>query len=415
MINMWFENYYNNNYFCNLIPLEIIETLKHYNNKILKKNKVLQRYLSQMSWLTFEGVELNFCNKHSNENHLLGNNFFPIELYWNNAHPENKYHIDLDFIEKTNSKLFLWWPKEAFTKNIMLRIVISAYNEKPIIFVTGNLKKPSTDPKFPNVTYKHFDFWWFFLKHFMVDTRPILNIDKIEKYEFTFFNRRCNLVRSVLYYRMLNHDRLQNAKHSYYAIYGKGETHSKDDVLGYLSDEIAKDNSLNHTLSIEYTEILNDKAWYEWVYNQFKQSLPNYFPTVPETYLMDDLHNESYMDVITETSVDNDILFITEKTYRSIANGNIFLIMGCPGTLKYLKSKGIETFNDLFDESYDDENIPHWFDRWKIIEKNLDIWNTLGPEGRQEYYKKSFHKLVHNQNLLYSRSFKTEIENLFKD
>jgi hypothetical protein len=130
---------------------------------------------------------------------------------------------------------------------------------------------------------------------------------------------------------------------------------------------------------------------------------------------VDNLHNESYLDVITETLVDNDTLFITEKTYRSIANGSIFLIMGCPGTLKYLKSKGIETFSDLFDESYDDENIPHWFDRWKIIEKNLEIWHSLGKEGRQNYYKKSFHKLVHNQNLLYNRNFKKEIEELFRD
>jgi len=88
--------------------------------------------------------------------------------------------------------------------------------------------------------------------------------------------------------------------------------------------------------------------------------------------------------------------------------------MGCPGTIKYLQEKGIQTFNDLFDESYDDPNITHWYDRWKIIEKNIDIWRALGGEGRRNYYIKSFDKLVHNQNILYSRSLKEEIVDLFR-
>lgn len=414
MINIWFENYYRNNYFCNLIPLDVIGKLK--NDTILKENKLLHRYLSQMSWLAREGVELHMCNKENIEQQLVGNNFFPIELYWARQHPESDFNIDLDFIKETNSKLFLWWPKEAFTNSINLRKAMDTCdNFNEIIFVTGNLKKIRTDPDFPNVTFKRFDYWWFFLKNFMEDKRPILNINKIENYEYTFFNRRCNLVRSVLYYRMLNQGKLQNAKHSYYAIYKDGKYYPKGELLEYLYCEIAKDTASNHPLSIEYKEILNDNAWPDWIFDRFKNSLPEYFPTVPDTYLVDNLHNESYLDVITETLVDNDTLFITEKTYRSIANGSIFLIMGCPGTLKYLKSKGIETFSDLFDESYDDENILHWFDRWKIIEKNLDIWHSLGKEGRQNYYKKSFDKLVHNQNLLYNRSFKTEIEELFEN
>jgi hypothetical protein len=213
---------------------------------------------------------------------------------------------------------------------------------------------------------------------------------------------------------MLNNGRLNNAKHSYHATYGEGDTYSKDEVLSYLRSEVDKFKSLNYTRCNEYEEIISNNLWYDWVYDRFQASLINYLPSNSDYYLVDNLHNESYLDVITESCVfpNDDMLFITEKTYRSIANGCIFLILGSSGTLKYLQSNGIQTFSDLFDESYDE--LTHWFDKWKIIEKNLDIWQNLGPEGRKNYYKKNFDKLVHNHNLLYSRSFKNEIQDLFK-
>ena len=127
-----------------------------------------------------------------------------------------------------------------------------------------------------------------------------------------------------------------------------------------------------------------------------------------------DLNNISYLDLITETSVypNSDFLFITEKTYRSIANGNIFLIMGCPGTIKYLQEKGIQTFNDLFDESYD--QYASFSQRWHIIKQNIKLWISMSAREKKSYYIKSFDKLLHNQKLLYDRNFKKEITELFQ-
>lgn len=410
MINLWVENKFNGIHFCNLIPLTIVESLK--NTSKLRKNP----FASQMTWLALEDVEINFYSKNDIEQNGIENIIYPIELYWASNTSES-FYVDLEFLKKLNATVLLWWPKESFTTSKNLRKAIEAVGEANIIFVTGNLKKSATDIDFPNITYRGFDYWWFFLKNFMVGKRPLLSIDKVENYEFTFFNRRLNLHRSVVYYRMLNNGRLSNAKHSYYATYRDGNSYSSDEVLSYLRSEVSKFKALDYRTCDEYEAIINDTSWYDWAYSRFQQSLSNYFPTIPETYLVDNLHNESYLDVITETCVfpNNDLLFITEKTYRSIANGCIFLILGSPGTLKYLQSKGIHTFSDIFDESYDDEDIPHWFDRWKIIEKNLDTWKNLGKEGRRNYYIKSFDKLVHNQNLLYNRNFKKEIEDLFKD
>ena len=51
----------------------------------------------------------------------------------------------------------------------------------------------------------------------------------------------------------------------------------------------------------------------------------------------------------TETHVDNNVLFISEKTYKPISIGMPFMSLGNPGTLEYLRSKGFITFSDWID------------------------------------------------------------------
>ena len=57
---------------------------------------------------------------------------------------------------------------------------------------------------------------------------------------------------------------------------------------------------------------------------------------------------------MSETLVDNDTLFITEKTWKPIMVGHPFMILGNQGTLKYLKSIGYKTFGHWINEEYDD-------------------------------------------------------------
>jgi len=407
MITILTNNMIDNRYYCNLIPVDTWEKIKS------DQNFADDRFFSQMHWLQKEGVKINYMTELELRPEIK-NVVFPVELYWANIVPNSNYHANLKLLKEKDATILFWWPKESWTTNQYIAKAIKLFGQHRITFVTGNLKKSSIDNNYPNITYKGFDFWWFFLKHYY--NRPALDIDKIETYEFTFFNRRLNVPRCVIYYKMLTSGKLENSKHSFHASYGVGNPHSKDEIVKYLMQEINDFKSLNYEICEEYQEITNDPTWIDWAFTRFQEHIGSHFPPLCKYYLSDDLNNISYLDLITETSVypNSDFLFITEKTYRSIANGNIFLIMGCPGTIKYLQEKGIQTFNDLFDESYDDPNITHWYDRWKIIEKNIDIWRALGGEGRRNYYIKSFDKLVHNQNILYSRSLKEEIVDLFR-
>lgn len=62
-------------------------------------------------------------------------------------------------------------------------------------------------------------------------------------------------------------------------------------------------------------------------------------------------------------------LMPTEKVFKPLLGKTPFLYIGSPYTLKYLKTLGFETFDQIFDESYDTELI--YYDRVDIIIENM--------------------------------------------
>jgi hypothetical protein len=86
---------------------------------------------------------------------------------------------------------------------------------------------------------------------------------------------------------------------------------------------------------------------------------------INDRYFNPDWYNDTYFSLVSETCVirqpflhnKNNFdspLFITEKTYKPIMYGHPFIIHGQPGIVKHLKSLGFETYDNLFDESYDE-------------------------------------------------------------
>ena len=65
------------------------------------------------------------------------------------------------------------------------------------------------------------------------------------------------------------------------------------------------------------------------------------------------------VDLVVETAMHYPYNFITEKTFRPIANGRPFIIIGPFRTLFFLKSLGFLTFSSIIDESYDDIECPN--------------------------------------------------------
>lgn len=106
------------------------------------------------------------------------------------------------------------------------------------------------------------------------------------------------------------------------------------------------------------------------------------------------IYTESYFTVVSETLFYERGVYMSEKTFKPIAHCHPFIIVSKEGTLKYLKELGFKTFDDLWDESYDDidddserlikvfelilelskKTDKEWLDIYKIIKKRL-IYN----------------------------------------
>ena len=60
------------------------------------------------------------------------------------------------------------------------------------------------------------------------------------------------------------------------------------------------------------------------------------------------------VDIMVETAMNYPYNLVTEKTYRPIASGRPFIIVGPYRTLFFLRSLGFSTFPSIIDESYDE-------------------------------------------------------------
>jgi len=61
------------------------------------------------------------------------------------------------------------------------------------------------------------------------------------------------------------------------------------------------------------------------------------------------------VEIVSETNLAENTFFITEKTYRPIAYGRLFLVIGNTNFERRLKDMGFDIFDDIIDKSYDTE------------------------------------------------------------
>ena len=117
----------------------------------------------------------------------------------------------------------------------------------------------------------------------------------------------------------------------------------------------------------------------------FKNVNPNNFAPLEQCIT-------SFLYLCTETLVDNERMFFSEKVYKPLGLGMPFITLGNPGTLNELRKLGFKTFDKWFDESYDND-IPIE-KRIKIIINNLkDLKNRDTVSIRQEMTSTLKHNL----------------------
>ena len=87
------------------------------------------------------------------------------------------------------------------------------------------------------------------------------------------------------------------------------------------------------------------------------------------------LYDNSLVNIVTETYFFNNIIHITEKTYKPIAFMQPFVLVAAPGSLKHIQDMGFKTFNEFWDESYDLEtNHEIRFEKIMSVIKFIANW-----------------------------------------
>jgi hypothetical protein len=92
--------------------------------------------------------------------------------------------------------------------------------------------------------------------------------------------------------------------------------------------------------------------------------------------------------------------FITEKTFRTIANGHPVIWVAEHGTTKVMQQLGFKTYSEFWDESYDAIRDP--IDRINAVIDLLKDLSKLNTQERQELWQKMIPTLKHNQQLIFN-------------
>lgn len=111
---------------------------------------------------------------------------------------------------------------------------------------------------------------------------------------------------------------------------------------------------------------------------------------------------DSLLYLVTETVAAGRRFHLTEKTFKPIAMGMPFVLVGTRGSLKYLRQYGFRTFDGIWDESYDDAEDDVRIQRIASLLKSLD---ELSPAGRQDLFEACWPVIEHNWNHFYNGGF----------
>jgi hypothetical protein len=121
---------------------------------------------------------------------------------------------------------------------------------------------------------------------------------------------------------------------------------------------------------------------------------------------------ESLLYLVTETVATGRRHHITEKTFKPIALGMPFVIVGTRGSLEYLRSYGFRTFEGIWDESYD---LAEDADRISRIASLLRSLDELPQAAKQDLFNQAQQVIEHNWNHFYGGGFEAVLWTELKD
>lgn len=338
-------------------------------------------------------------------------------------------HKSIDLIAKNKLRLVLGWGTEAWNfplyelKIIEEKLINVGINPKNVLFISGNgIIEDHIDTRMKNENislnfqFKGFNFWEFYTRYEILNC---IGLPKIYQCNISIQEKNIkkklllNLNANIKWHRLALVSILKNQtdifEKSYISFVGRN--------YGYTmtADRYKNDPDLTYVIHDFFRKNDIDKNNFMNLLNNWKPITLDLSPT--EVHNNDRkfqpfIYNDTLFSIISESEYVEDVLFVTEKTYKAIHNFHPFMIWGNPNVLQYLKSLGYETYTELFDESYDQERDNHI--RLNKIRNNINNLNNLNISDYHDAYLSVKNKLIYNYELFLNRDMSEQTEQFVK-
>ena len=131
--------------------------------------------------------------------------------------------------------------------------------------------------------------------------------------------------------------------------------------------------------------------------------------TASSCIVPEDIYSKCAYSIVTETRIQDDHVFITEKTAKCLIARRLFVMFAGPGYLRHLQDLGFRTFGHIIDESYDTESdqLTRWARAFDQVERLISM-----PQS--EVFDQCREILEHNYRLFTSRDWEKDFHDDIK-
>jgi hypothetical protein len=218
------------------------------------------------------------------------------------------------------------------------------------------------------------------------------------------------------WFRFAQHlDQVKHAQRTF-LIYNRAWSGSREYRLRF-ADLLIENQLQNHcrtSIAATEPELGIHYSQYEFKNPVWKPAslLEDYFPpnTATSHYSADfDIadYNATDIEVVLETLFDDERLHLTEKSLRPIACGQPFILAATHGSLEYLRGYGFRTFDEVWNEDYDQivdpqsrlcavvevmKQISQWDDVTR--QQKMTQAQSIADHNRRHFFSEDFFKTV---------------------
>lgn len=208
--------------------------------------------------------------------------------------------------------------------------------------------------------------------------QPQIEYTPVKQYKFSCLNKAPRFHRLLTYTLLKRENLLDDFIFSFPSKNPYNDAQIKHDH--YLKDV--------EKLPEEY-QYLGDEALWS-TFNDFPIAWNNEVLGKNDHSIQHDAYINTYCNLVTETAVD--IPFSSEKIWKPISIGQLFLVVGPPGINQWLNSLGFYTFDDDYDS--EPEFIKRLLRIVKVIKNRKD--------NMPDWYNENADKIKHNYELYHS-------------